>query len=530
MQQLELRINEAKFESKDDGLKVSGYVNKTDQWSQTLGQRKKFVERIRPGAFRKALQNGNEINFLAEHDNAKVLSSTKNGSLILREDDEGLYMEATIAPTSWGRDYHTLIKEGIIQNMSFGMSVLKDSWKKLNDGIYERSITDLALFEVSAVRNPAYVQSTIQATRSIEIIEEPQINISEETQMPEKVNLDKYRDKLASFDKVTSNKTENRNQKNITQNQEKRALEQFLRNERGEERAMLAGSGAGSMLVPTHIHEEVVLKAHETAPLFARTRNFTPVNGSLEILADDDMGRAASFIGEGLNLTPDDFTMKKVRLDQKRVGTAIEISEQTINDSGIDIVNYATNLVGRRYGQTVDENILIGTGDANKQFQGILIDSPTNTIETTTVADLQTINMDKLLDFYNSLHPDFHGDSIWVMSRKAFNYIVKLKQSNGDLHMLPDIKENVPYDLLGHPVFISEAMDDLDKNPSKKLIVFGNFFEGYATMTKKGAKLRHITDDTTQALRGSQLIMLDGYMDGKILNPQAFKTMAVTNI
>ena len=40
-------------------------------------------------------------------------------------------MEATISDTSWGRDYHTLITDGIIQNMSFGMQVLKDSWKNL---------------------------------------------------------------------------------------------------------------------------------------------------------------------------------------------------------------------------------------------------------------------------------------------------------------------------------------------------------------------------------------------------------------
>lgn len=185
MENMELRFVDASFESIDDGLRVSGYVNKTNQWSQTLGQRKKFVERILPGAFNRALNNGNEIHFLAEHDNAKILSSTRNGSLTLREDDQGLFMEATIAPTSWGKDYHTLIKEGIIQNMSFGMAVLKDSWKKMNDGLYERSISDLALFEVSAVRNPAYVQSTI-AARSIEVIED--VEIPEEIESNENQN------------------------------------------------------------------------------------------------------------------------------------------------------------------------------------------------------------------------------------------------------------------------------------------------------------------------------------------------------
>ncbi|WP_253701315.1 HK97 family phage prohead protease [Bacillus sp. FJAT-29814] len=168
---MELRLENMNLTGTDEGLKVSGYVNKTNQWSQVLGVRKKFVERIEPGAFRRALQNGNEIHFYAEHDPTKILASTRNGSLELREDEQGLFMSAKISDTSWGRDYHTLISDGIIQNMSFGMKVLKDSWKKLNDGTYQRSISDIFLAEVSAVRNPAYIQSTI-AARSIEIVED----------------------------------------------------------------------------------------------------------------------------------------------------------------------------------------------------------------------------------------------------------------------------------------------------------------------------------------------------------------------
>jgi HK97 family phage prohead protease len=172
--QLELRFVDAELSSTDEGLRVAGYVNKTNQWSQTLGTRKKFVERILPGAFSNALSRENEVHFLAEHDSAKILASTRNNSLQLREDEHGLYMEATISETSWGKDYHTLIKDGIIQNMSFGMQVLRDSWNKLTDGTYERSISDIYLAEVSAVRSPAYVQSTI-AARSIDIIEDVEV-------------------------------------------------------------------------------------------------------------------------------------------------------------------------------------------------------------------------------------------------------------------------------------------------------------------------------------------------------------------
>ncbi|WP_255786651.1 HK97 family phage prohead protease [Bacillus cereus group sp. BfR-BA-01355] len=54
--------------------------------------------------------------------------------------------------------------------------------EKLADGTYERSMSDLYLAEVSAVRNPAYVQSTIQA-RSIEVVED--VEIPKENNMEE---------------------------------------------------------------------------------------------------------------------------------------------------------------------------------------------------------------------------------------------------------------------------------------------------------------------------------------------------------
>jgi phage head maturation protease len=84
------------------------------------------------------------------------------------------------------KDYHTHY-EGIIQNMSFGMKVMKDTWRKMNDGMYERSISDIYLAEVSAVRNPAYVQSTI-AARSIEILEDVEVPDEIESENREESN------------------------------------------------------------------------------------------------------------------------------------------------------------------------------------------------------------------------------------------------------------------------------------------------------------------------------------------------------
>lgn len=548
-------------ETSDGLLLVKGIVNRPGSWSEPLPAKngKAFIERIMPNTFTNAIKRGGNIKFLKEHNRDKLLASTKNGTLKLEETPEGLYMEARISPTQYGKDTYQLIKDGELSSMSFGMTVLKNTWEKAGE-IMKRTITDLALSEVSCVSDPAYVQSNIQA-RSIEVVNEIEIpninerklsemNIKELQELKTKIlnenkellttesrSLDEAQQycrseivkELRSIDeKIQSveytNKTETREvipmNKNNTLETETRALEQFLRKEDGAEiRAMQMGSEPGKVVVPTHLSDYIVERLNEYAPLYSRTRNFTPVAGTLEILREDNIGNAG-FVGEMENIKPTDFSMNKIRLDQKRVGTAIELSQQLVNDSGIDIVGYSTRILSRRLGLTVDSSVLIG--DKATQFEGILKDDVT--LDFLTTASPNAITIDELLDLYNSMHPEYIGGAVWVVSRQTFNMISKLKDANGQYLLIRDVAENGPvYKLFGQPVIINDTMPA--PTAGEKAVLFANFNEGYATMTKKGLELKHITGDTTQALRGSHLLLLDGYMDGKILNPSAIKIL-----
>ena len=318
---------------------------------------------------------------------------------------------------------------------------------------------------------------------------------------------------------------ENKEERSVEQNLEFeiRAVEQFLRKQDGEEvRTVTAGAAPGSLTVPTNLSNLIVEKLFEVASIFSRTRNFTPVNGTLEILREQTIG-TAGFVGELQNITSNDFTMDKVRLTQKRAGTAIELSQHIINDSGIDVVNYAINLLSRRLGQTLDRNILVGTGDANNQFEGMLGHASIGEVVTAAVGAIGT---DDLLDLYNSVHPDYQAGSVFVMSRNTFNTLVKLKDANNHYYFIRDITASgAGYRLFGLPVLIIDAMPNIGLG--NQSVLMANFNEAYATMVKKGLNLQHIFGDTTQALRGSHLLLLDGYFDGKVLNPDAAKFLKV---
>src|SRR5699024_9306033 len=193
---LEFRVQQSEMTSNGD-MVVSGYVNMTNTLSHELGFTDKFVEKIAPGAFGRALDRaevtGEEIDFLAEHDDSLVLASTKNDSLRLQEDEQGLYMEARIINTSTGRDYYEMIKSGIVTSMSFGFFAIEDEWDVVHRDLYERTVTELELFEVSAVRRPAYAASSISnrgLKYSNDVVPD---NIKEESSMEERTanNLQK---------------------------------------------------------------------------------------------------------------------------------------------------------------------------------------------------------------------------------------------------------------------------------------------------------------------------------------------------
>ncbi|PER41050.1 phage major capsid protein [Bacillus thuringiensis] len=563
-------FNLSEVNESSDGLFVRGLVNKSGAWSQTLYDKhgKPFIERVMPNVFARALQRAKDVKLLNEHDKNMLLARTKDETLKLKETSRGLEMEANLVPSKLSEHIHASIKRGTVSNMSFGMIVLDDVWTK-EKGINQRSITDLALYECSIVSDPAYEDSAIEA-RSNDIRQDVEVPYLEERNQKimnlENMNLKQLEERKQELlfeaneieqsktteqrsftpseqlrqeailsevqkikDKINSVESRNLSQRkeeiimNTTQNAfetEKRGLEQFLRREDGEElRDITTGKAPGSLLIPTTLSDYIVEKLTENAPLFALTQNFTPSEGKLEILREKTQGLAGWF-GEGQDITLADFTMDKITLDQKRVGTGIELSQQLINDSGIDVVGYATKLLTRRLGLTVDSAILIGD-KANGEFEGILNDV---TVPETTSSLSNGVAIDELLELSNSIHPDYVKKAVFVVNRNTFNAIAKMKDAMGHYYLVKDVAETgVTYKLFGQPVLINNSMPDMETG--KRAVLFANLEEGYATMIKKGQTLKYIDSDTKNALRGTNTILLDAYMDGKVLNQNAIRCL-----
>ena len=154
--------SEFRIEQREDGKKlIRGHAavfnSETD-----LGW---FRERIAPGAFSESIGK-DDVRALFNHDENFILGRNTAGTLTMREDERGLYVEIDPPDTQVGRDLVTSIERGDISQMSFGFQTIKDSWETEENAAKDlRTLEKVKLWDVSPVTFPAY-QETDVAVRS----------------------------------------------------------------------------------------------------------------------------------------------------------------------------------------------------------------------------------------------------------------------------------------------------------------------------------------------------------------------------
>lgn len=164
METRHITVDALELRETGDGRSFSGYAAVFNSPSEPLP----FIETIAPGAFKRTLNSRNNVRMLLNHNPEKPLATTRSGTLRLAEDTKGLLVDATLPDTTVGRDLAVLLRERIVDSMSFGFTVPRggDSWS--TDGS-TRTLTSVRLHEVSVVSFPAY-PATSASVRSVDML------------------------------------------------------------------------------------------------------------------------------------------------------------------------------------------------------------------------------------------------------------------------------------------------------------------------------------------------------------------------
>ena len=95
------------------------------------------------------------------NDSFLILARTRNKSLELSIDDHGLKIRAKLIDTTNNKDVYKMIKEGLLDKMSFAFTVAERKWDYETD---TRTVLRISkLYDVSVVDVPAYDTTEIYA-------------------------------------------------------------------------------------------------------------------------------------------------------------------------------------------------------------------------------------------------------------------------------------------------------------------------------------------------------------------------------
>lgn len=169
-------LTEVRMEEVLGAPTLSGYAAVYNQLSVDFGG---WREIIRPGAFTGTLAKGPDTRANVDHmGGLNVIGRTRNGTLTLAEDAQGLRVVIQPPDTQAGRDVMTLVKRGDLNQMSFAFWTLRDNWLETGEYVLrELNELDIDGGDVSIVTYPAYPQTSVQMRSLMNLPPLPEMNV-----------------------------------------------------------------------------------------------------------------------------------------------------------------------------------------------------------------------------------------------------------------------------------------------------------------------------------------------------------------
>jgi HK97 family phage prohead protease len=191
---LELRI-----ERSEGKTKIVGYFARFNSLSEDLGG---YKELIAPGAFAGVLKD--DVRALFNHDPNIVLGRSTAGTLLIKEDAHGGWMELEPPDTEQGRSLIVAIERGDVTGQSFTFSLppMPEGriWEEDEQGNLTRTITRVSkLWDVGPVTFPAYPETDVALRSADDAVAEARAVLGErEIALPNFGNMRKRLDLAAS--------------------------------------------------------------------------------------------------------------------------------------------------------------------------------------------------------------------------------------------------------------------------------------------------------------------------------------------
>jgi len=287
------------------------------------------------------------------------------------------------------------------------------------------------------------------------------------------------------------------------------------------ENALREGSdGSGGYLVPDEYDVKLVEALYENN-ILRGISTIKHTDHDLKITRTED-GGSAQWVDESHAYPNSDLTFGQITLKAYKLGTKILVSDELLEDSGIDLEAYIKKRFGEDMGRTEEEAFL--TGDGVGKPTGLIYQAQLGT-ET---AEAGKVCIDDVIDLVYSLkQPYRHGkNTAFIMSEKVYQTLRKTRTASGRLIWNSNIKADGYDTLFGYRVYLSNHLDSTEPGFSLSTypILFGDF--SFFWIGDRGKRIiKRLTE--RYADYGQVGFIATQRVDGKLVRPEAIKVLKV---
>jgi len=287
------------------------------------------------------------------------------------------------------------------------------------------------------------------------------------------------------------------------------------------ENSLKEGSdGSGGYLVPD-VYDDKLVQALEENNFLRSISTVITTKHDLKIPTVVS-GTTAQWVDESHAYQNSDVTFGQIVISAYKLGTRVLVSNELLEDSGIDLEAHLMSEFGERIGKAEEEAFLVGNGDGKPT--GLIYQAPVGAI----TEEVGKISMDDIISLEQSVRDSYRkrGNCVFVMSEQAYRELIKIRQARGIYIWNPDFRKDGYETLFGHRVYVSHAMDSDGFNiePGSIPVLFGDF--SYFWIGDRGKRnIKRLTE--RYADYGQVGFIASQRVDAKLVLPEAVKALKI---
>jgi HK97 family phage major capsid protein len=230
----------------------------------------------------------------------------------------------------------------------------------------------------------------------------------------------------------------------------------------------------GGYTVPTQMLNKIVdaMKAYGGIASVAQILN-TSNGQDITWSTSDGTAEEGELLGENTETTEEDVTFGSAILGAKKLSSKIiKVSNELLQDSGVDIEAYLASRIGQRIGRGEAKYLVQGTGTGTPVQPKGLVASVTGAVNTASATAFTWQEMNKLKHAIDPAYrsgPKFR----WAFNDSTLQTVEEMVDAQNRPLWLPNIIGGAPATVLGYQYVIDQAIDSIAAG--KKFAFLGDF-------------------------------------------------------